>query len=337
MTAASILLASAGRRPYLVKWFTEALVAQGVHGHVVLADMDELSSARAFTEVFVPAPAADDPRYEDWLRDTLRDHGVTLALSVNDFELSRWSRLSGPEFASLVRLSPEIQDAVEDKRIMASLLSAHGVLSPQLHSVEGLARRTSDDDRELVLKGRYGSGSRGLRVTTSRRASDVLQSALGEVTHRTGEPAGADVAPDEVLIAQDRIRGDEYGLDIVCDLAGEFVGVLARHKLGMRAGETDRAVTIDPRPFEQLGRKLSECIPHRGVLDVDVIVDQEGHSWVIDVNPRFGGGYPFSHVAGADVPAALVAWLIGRGDARGQLAYEYGVTGSKSVDIVRLP
>ena len=34
--------------------------------------------------------------------------------------------------------------------------------------------------------------------------------------------------------------------------------------------------------------------------------------YVIDMNARFGGGYPFSHLAGMDLPRAYVAWAEGK-------------------------
>src|SRR5262249_1298360 len=59
---------------------------------------------------------------------------------------------------------------------------------------------------------------------------------------------------------------------------------------------------------EELGRRLA----HVGNLDCDVIATEPAgcarQLQVLDLNPRFGGGYPFSHVAGANLPAALIAW-----------------------------
>jgi carbamoyl-phosphate synthase large subunit len=50
---------------------------------------------------------------------------------------------------------------------------------------------------------------------------------------------------------------------------------------------------------------------------------------VLEMNPRFGGGYPFSQIAGANLPAALIAWANGeRVDTR-WFEIEPNVTASK--------
>lgn len=43
-------------------------------------------------------------------------------------------------------------------------------------------------------------------------------------------------------------------------------------------------------------------------MDCDVLVTGGGRISVLELNPRFGGGYPYSHVAGANIPAAIVSW-----------------------------
>ena len=83
-----------------------------------------------------------------------------------------------------------------------------------------------------------------------------------------------------------------------------------KHKLRMRAGQTDRATTVDHPRLEAVGALIGRRLGHRGIMDCDAFVDGDD-VWVIDLNPRFGGGYPFSHLAGANLPAALVAWAEG--------------------------
>jgi len=112
------------------------------------------------------------------------------------------------------------------------------------------------------------------------------------------------------VIVSERVEGPEFGVDLVNDLEGQPAGQIYKEKLGMRAGETDAAVTRRPSAeLAEFGRNLATALAHPGQCDTDIILTEEGPT-LIEMNPRFGGHYPFSHLAGADVPKFLVdlAW-----------------------------
>jgi carbamoyl-phosphate synthase large subunit len=88
----------------------------------------------------------------------------------------------------------------------------------------------------------------------------------------------------------------------------------------MRSGNTDRAVTVENDGLSALGRTLGERLGHIGCLDCDVFVSADSAPVVIDLNPRVGGGLPFSHMAGANLAAALVAWRQGKTPSRSALS-----------------
>jgi carbamoyl-phosphate synthase large subunit len=132
-----------------------------------------------------------------------------------------------------------------------------------------------------------------------------------------------------MFVFQEWLDGQEYGMDIVNDFNGRHVATLARRKLAMRAGNTDRAITVADPALERLGQVLGRRLKHLGSLDCDVIATDGGYL-VIDLNPRFGGGYPFSHMAGANIPAALVAWAEGTEPDPSWLRSRPGVVVSKN-------
>lgn len=334
----NVLLCSVGRRPYLVEWFKEAQESTGSNGLVVAADADPYAPSQAFADVFELAPLVSDPDYPEWLAETLGKHDIGLALSVNDFELSKWAELANDAcFDPLLRLSPELQAIAEDKLVMYQSLSDAGINAPETWLLSTALDKPDllAESEQLVLKGRYGSASRGLRFVTPKTLREAAQDAFSEVTGPSGSHAESFEEAVDLMVVQLKIVGQEFGLDVVNDLGRNFAGVLARKKIKMRFGETDQALSVPPYEFEGLGAAVSVVTRHQGLIDTDVMVDSSGKAWLIDLNPRFGGGYPFSHLAGADVPAAYLSWcrLEKGGDS---LSYDDGVRGAKAVSVVEV-
>jgi carbamoyl-phosphate synthase large subunit len=79
----------------------------------------------------------------------------------------------------------------------------------------------------------------------------------------------------------------------------------------MREGETESAKIIYDEELKQLGYNVGQVTKHIGNLDIDVMKGEDGINYIIDINPRFGGHYPFAHEAGANVPAAIINWCRG--------------------------
>ncbi|WP_029089321.1 ATP-grasp domain-containing protein [Brevibacterium album] len=276
---------------------------------------------------------------------TLRPH---LLLSVNDFELDALAGGLGEEIRGLGTLVPGLTGsaagAAMDKARMAGVLTAAGaptpptVLASDATGVRALARRWG----RLVVKDRYGSGSSGLHIVS---AADVdVAIGLSAQTLSTGSVRRAGAAggtgavrplePLERIVVQPAVGGQEYGLDLVGDLHGSGpCGVLARRKLLMREGETYRAVSVAREEFADTAAALAEALRPTGPVDVDLIRTPDGRDSVIDVNPRSGGGYAFSHMAGADVPLHYVQALAGRTVREDCLSYAPGLVAAKFVDV----
>ena len=121
----------------------------------------------------------------------------------------------------------------------------------------------------------------------------------------------------------------------LCRLAFLRLGVAAL--AGVAGGDDAARQLLHPRIARgyflgvaevEHGRALRRALGPVGVADCDVFVGAEGPT-VLELNPRFGNAYPFAHVAGADLPAAVVAWARGDLPEPGWLRAEPGVTAAR--------
>ena len=124
-------------------------------------------------------------------------------------------------------------------------------------------------------------------------------------------------------------------MDIINDFNGNYCSNVVRKKYAMRAGETDCAVIERNTPMNLFAKNISRNLKHIGILDVDAfLVDEQ--IYLLEMNARFGGGYPFSHLAGLDIPKALINWVEGK-DAKEELIIKnYGQILHKDISFLNL-
>lgn len=308
----NILFTCAGRRTYLLKYFKENLSEVD---KVVATDMQLSAPALQIADVKIQVPAVYDPEYVNITLQICREYNIDALISLNDLELpilaENKSRFESLGVKVIVSDSKVIEIAF-DKYKTAQWVESLGLKSPKTYVTLEDAKnaiKKGEIQFPLFMKPRWGSGSIGLETIADMDELDIYYNLLLKKIKRT-ILATASVG-DEYILIQEKLTGNEYGLDIMNDLCGKNVGVSVKQKLAMRAGETDKAITVDLPEVYEIGRKIGDALGHIANLDVDVMQRANGDYCVLELNPRFGGGYPFSYEAGVNMPKAIISWIKG--------------------------
>ena len=308
----NILFTCAGRRTYLLKYFKENL-SEG--DKIFATDMQLSAPALQVADVKVQVPAVYDPNYINITLDICKEHHIDALISLNDLELPILSE-NKAKFDAIgtkaIISSPEVIDICFDKYKTAQWVESIGLKAPKTYvRLEDAKRALASGEISfpLFMKPRWGSGSIGLETIEDMEELDIYYHILFKKIKKT-ILATASVG-DEYIMIQEKLTGNEFGLDVMNDLEGNNVGVSVKRKLAMRAGETDKAITIDLSEVREIGRKIGENLKHVGNLDMDIMQRANGDYCVLELNPRFGGGYPFSYEAGANMPKAIIEWVKG--------------------------
>lgn len=326
-----IAIASAGRRAHYIEWFQHALRTQGIAGEVIAMEYRTNSASFALADRTVAMPAYNSLDYADAMRAWCTAERPDLLLCLNDYELQIMSEVLVDELRELgcrvAVLDQASQTIVLDKFQLAQALTKQGVPSPEtrLGSEVAAILETSSPTSTFMVKHRFGSGSTGLHVATAANLVDAVAASASTALGQDGHPAQHGLAS---VIVQEYLPGTEYGVDGVFSVDGEsqLLGVLARRKELMRGGDTDIATTVSADPFRQAMTRIGDLLAPAGPIDVDFRNNIAGEPLVIDINPRLGGGYPFCHRAGADLPAAVIRSAAGLAHQPELLDYAVGVT-----------
>ena len=327
-------MTSIGRRSYLVNYFKEALTGRG---KVIAANSIADTPGMLAADEAVAVPPIADENYGNIILDLCTKYKVGLLCPFFDLDLAALAPLK-KQFESLgVRAaisSPEVVNICFDKWETVKFARQNGIATPLTYATIDSALNAlsqGEINYPVIVKPRWGTGSIG--VTTAYDRQD-LEGVFyhTQLVLKNSYLAGTikDDAPPSSIIIQEKVSGKEFGVDVVNDLDDNYICTFAKKKIAMRSGETDAAITIDDNEMTQIAAVIGKNLQHTGLLDVDII-KTEKQAYLIEMNPRFGGHYPFAHLAGANIPAALIAWAQGSAPNPEWLQAETGIRGYKDL------
>lgn len=305
----NLLITSAGRRSYIIDYFK---ACSGISN--VYASNSEYSIALKRADKYIITPLIYSNEYIPTLIDFCKQNSVNAVISLFDIDVLVLAQNKHYFETNGVRLLiPDVNFVrkCNDKWECFRFLSSTRVDTPNTYlSMQDTisALENGEITFPIIIKPRWGCSSIGvyiadnideLRILSIKCTKDIYSSYL---KYESG------ITADNPIIYQEYIEGDEYGLDVLNDLSGNYINTFAKRKLSMRSGETDLGKTVSSAPFEPIGRTVSVNSRHNGLLSIDCIKNDD-RILIIDMNCRISGHYPLSYLAGFNYPQLIVDWL----------------------------
>ena len=294
----NILVTAAGRRGALVKILQRSLADMGLSGRVLGADMSAWAPAMYLVDKGFIVPRVDDPAYLDRVEEICRQQDVCLVVPTIDPELPilAEARERFLQLGTTLHVSDPATIAIAySKDRTHDWLVESGIPTVDQWSQETALERAEKLDYPVVVKPTRGSASIGVSLAQN---PDELRWALRD---------GRD------YVVQSRAQGQEYTVSAYVDRSGQVRCLVPRLRIEVRAGEVSKGRTVRNEAVRAVVRTACEKLPGAwGAVNVQVFHDPDTDNCrVIEMNPRFGGGFPLAWAAGARFPVWLIQEVLG--------------------------
>lgn len=329
----NILLTSVGRRTYLVNYFKEAII--DIPGKVYAANSIETYALKQ-ADGYTLTPGIYTDNYIDYLISYCQENNITIIISLFDIDLPVLSR-NKEKFREngieIIISSPDVIDICNDKWATYEFLKNNEIKTPATFiSINDALQEVKNKKIEfpLIIKPRWGMGSIAIYKADNVEELYLFYKKVIRDIQNSYLKYESAIDLEKSILIQEFIPGQEYGLEIINDLKNNYVTTLCKKKLAMRSGETDLAVTINNSELEKIGKKIANKLKHISILDTDCL-EKNGQYYILEMNARFGGQYPFSHLAGANLPKQIINWILGASTDMKNLSIQNNVLCSKDI------
>lgn len=293
----NILILSAGTRNKIVQYFKENVKEDG---KIITTDCSNLAPAVYDADAFYLVPRITAPDYLDIVLDICRKEKVDGVFSLIDPELSLLAKEKDRflDAGTTPIISPyELVETCFDKYLMFQMLCEMRIPTGKCYMDKEEFYQVKKEGKityPVFVKPVRGSASLNINQVKSDQEIESLFERYDD------------------LMIQEFMYGQEYGADVYIDMiSGKCTSIFLKKKIRMRAGETDKSVSVKNFAVFELIQNFVEKCGFCGMIDIDIF-EQDGVFYISEVNPRFGGGYPHAYACGVNMPMQVIRNLQGK-------------------------
>ena len=296
----NILLLGARRRVFFLKKLKEALNKHNYN--IIYADTDHNDPMRFYADNFEIVPNTQDPKYHDEILRIATKNNIHLIIPWNDNEILKLNSERSKYEENGIKLSLPSDDTVNlfnDKFQTTKWLESLDLPQPKtilLENNENVSNVFTTLKYPFIAKPRYGQGSMGIFIIKNDEDYTFW------VKNKVGD-----------YLVQELIEGIEYTVD-VCQQDNELIFHCPRRRIKTRGGESLISKTENRPEIKSLTEKICSLKKITGVYNYQVFLTKENQLYIIEFNPRFGGGSDLTIEAGGNIPKALLYMYLGYGE-----------------------
>ena len=283
----NILITSAGQRVALVRCFQETVLRFFPDAKVFTTDMNPRLAPAAYVsdgcfEVF----RVTDPQYIPQLLQLCKDNEIGMIIPTIDTELLVLAENKQLFEENSIAVSVSCLDFISicrDKRNTSEFFENHGIRVP---------KPIDKNNPTFPLFAKPYDGSLSTNLHYIKNAEELTEEILN----------------DPKLLFMEYIDKEvykEYTIDMYYGRDHKVKCIVPRERIKIRAGEINKGLTEKEPLTNYLYDRLETIEGCFGCICIQVFLNpQSGDVVGIEVNPRFGGGYPQTYAAGSEIISA---------------------------------
>ncbi len=291
----NILISSGGRRVSLVRAFKTELKKVYPESKVFVVDATpQLSAAAQIADGTFEICKIQDKNYTKRLLEICVENDVKLVIPTLDTELSVLSKeiKTFKEKGIALLVSDEAFIEISENKVKTqNFFEKIGI---------NVAKLYSNSDYKLPLYIKPINGSSSIDNYIIKAESDFAKKHFLNKKYVFFEYL-------------DHNLYDEYTCDLFYNKEGVLKSAIPRKRIEVRGGEVSKGLTVKNEVHQLIIDKLKFLEGVRGCITVQFFKHKtENDIRGIEVNPRFGGGFPLSYLAGGNFPKWIVKeYLVG--------------------------